>query len=346
MSLASCRDFFLERILEFLWRQWSILGAAGGARADDIWAIDPEALLLFSLEPSRYEPRLFDEILEWLIVNGRWLDLQRLRGIATKRIKKSLPLLSAVACFLSKKAKGDQRKWRSLSQLDQSTRGNENESLFLTKAGQPYPKTKQPSEIFQKYGFLREAFSPRSTAQRVSPNSTCTIRFLLRALFGIGSRAECLLYLLTHEAGYPAEVAKAVGISTRGVQDSLIELSQSGLALTRVHGRRKLEYWISQDRWWEFLVGKNLEGSKPVWLNWIDLFSALAGLLDALWLIKPSDSDYLQTSKLRDSMEMIGAQVSRSGLDLPPPPGGSLKPDEYEKEFIRFISSLLGAHHA
>ena len=83
--------------------------------------------------------------------------------------------------------------------------------------------------------------------------SNNTLRFLLRGLFGLGSRAECLVYLLTHDGGHPSEVSKNIGLSVRGTQDALIELSKSGLILTRVKGKRKIEYWLSQDRWWEFL---------------------------------------------------------------------------------------------
>jgi hypothetical protein len=64
----------MENVLDFLWRQWSALGIVGGARTEDVWAIDPEALLIFSLEMSRYEPRLFDEVLDWMVVNGKWID--------------------------------------------------------------------------------------------------------------------------------------------------------------------------------------------------------------------------------------------------------------------------------
>ena len=45
----------------------------------------PGAMLLFTLEMGRYEPRLFDEVLDWLVINGRWIDLQRLRGILHER---------------------------------------------------------------------------------------------------------------------------------------------------------------------------------------------------------------------------------------------------------------------
>jgi predicted DNA-binding transcriptional regulator len=119
---------------------------------------------------------------------------------------------------------------------------------------------------------------------RKVPITSCnTLRFLLRALFGLGSKAECLVYLLTHDAGQPPEVARAIGLSVRGTQDALIELSRSGLILTRVKGKRKIEYWLSQERWWEFLSKGNIsEIKKPIWIDWIALYSALSQLWAAL----------------------------------------------------------------
>src|SRR3990167_9434703 len=112
------RNLFLENILNFLWRQWSALGVLGGARTDDPWALDPEPMVLFTLEMGRYEPRLFDEVIDWLVVNGRWIDLQRLRGILREKDAIAKNLMGAVAAFLMKE--GDERKWRNLTKFCKS----------------------------------------------------------------------------------------------------------------------------------------------------------------------------------------------------------------------------------
>ena len=119
--------------------------------------------------------------------------------------------------------------------------------------------------------------------RQVPITSHNTLRFLLRALFGVGSRAECLVYLLTHDGGHPSEVSKAIGISVRATQDALIEVSRSGLVLTRILGKRKIEYWISHERWWEFLSRASItEIEKLIWIDWIALFSALSKVWIAL----------------------------------------------------------------
>ena len=318
------------------------MGVAGGARSEDEWVIDPEALLLFSIEISRYEPRLFDEILDWLVVNGRWIDIQRLRGIVKSKDEKTQRLMSAVAYFLSQEAKSYRRKWQALAGLKASDSRVKEEMLFTTREGELFPRPGEISEPFNKYGFLRENFSLRKMSRPVSVAARNNMRFLLRALFGIGSRSECILYLLTHEAGHPAEVADAIGISVRAVQDALIELSDSGLVMTRIKGKRKIEYWLSQKKWGEFLLGADSDEQKlPVWLDWISLFSALNKVRDILNEVEQVVSDYLRSSKLREAMETISLEFSKSGLDLPAVPGEGISPDMYEEEFQKFIAKVL-----
>jgi len=346
MSQKSFRDLFLENILNFLWRQWSALGVLGESRTKDPWALDPEPMLLFTLEMGRYEPRLFDEVMDWLAVNGKWIDIQRLRGILRGKDTITRNLVGAVAEFLTKEA--DERKWRNLSRFCRSQASSDSgkaESLFYEKNGQPHPISKNPDASFLSCGFHRPRLAVRRMTRQVPITSHSTVRFLLRALLGLGSRAECLIYLLTHDGGHPSEVAKAIGLSVRGTQDALIELSRSGLILTRVKGKRKIEYWLSHERWWEFLSRGSIEEiEKPVWIDWIALYSALSRVWTTMDEIgKDEISDYMRSSKLRDSLEVVGNEFAKSGLDIPPVPGTDVRPEEYEKAFEAFVIKVFGA---
>lgn len=345
MPLRDFKSLFLENVLDFLWAQWSALGVSGGGvRPEDQWIIDPEATLVFSLEMARYDPRVFDEILDWLVVNGRWVDISRLRGILKGTDDVTRRLLSAVADFVSREAPTYKRKWEAIAKLHKRSEHTPQEILFQTKEGKPHPKPKREFPLFRTYGFLRETPVLRRMTRPVFVSKAGNLRFLLRALFGLGSRAECVAYLLTHEAGHPSEVAREIGLSTRGAQDTLIELAQSGLVLTRVKGKRKIEYWLSKKRWLEFISGPNADEIKPpVWLNWISLYSALLSVWKVLNEVEETKSDYLRSSKLREAMETIGLEFSKSGLDLPPVPGPEVSPDRYEQEFQTFITIVLGA---
>jgi hypothetical protein len=339
------RQLFLDNILTFLWRQWSALGVLGESRTEDPWVIDPEPMLLFTLGIGRYEPRLFDEVLDWLIVNGKWIDLQRLRGILKGKDEALVKLTGAVAIFLTEKS--DERKWQNIARFCKPEMWKDSdgaESLFLSKDGKRHPPSPEPDLSFLSCGFNRPEIKIRRLTREVPITSQSTIRFLLRALFGVGSRAECLAYLLTNEGGHPAEVARAIGLSVRGTQDTLIDLSRSGLVLTRTRGKRKIEYWLSHERWWEFLTkGSISEIKKPIWIDWISLYSALSKVWAALnELAREELSEYMRSSKLRNSLEEVGNEFVKSGLDIPPIPGRNVKPSEYEKAFESFIIKIFG----
>lgn len=348
MLQANFKNLFLENILDFIWRQWSNLGIAGGAQSKECQIIDPEALLIFSLQMGRYEPRIFDEILGWLAVNGRSIDIQRLRGILKGQDEDTRRLVSAVAAFLSSQGpKPNQRKWKALGLLNRTDKNTPPGPLFKKKDGKPYLIIKSESAIFREYGFTREDFKLRRIAKPASVSVSSNIRFLLRALFGLGSRSECILYLLTHKAGHPSQVAEAIGISVKGTQDALVELAESGLVLTRIKGKRKIEYWLSSKKWWEFLGNAPPSEIKlPAWVNWIAIFKALSGIWKVLEEIDTGDmSDYMKSSKLHEAMEVfVSKEFTKSGLDAPLPiPSKGVRIEEYAKRFEEFVAKVLGS---
>ncbi len=344
MLQKNFKQFYLDNILDFLWKQWSALGIAGSAQSEDQWVIDLEALLIFSLKMTRYEPRLFDEIIDWLVINGKWIDVQRLKSILNNKDDEIKRLISAVAFFISSSSNTYQRKWKSLIVFKKDILNNQYESLFKTKDDKPYPESNIKSKPFYKYGFLRNDFNVTKKSKPVAINVKTNILFLLRSFFGPGTRSECILFLLTHEAGHPSEIADEIGYSTKGTQDALIELAESGLVLTRIKGKRRKEYWLSQKRWWEFFTGMNYEEIKTsTWLNWIALFNALKNVWNILNEIEKTKSVYMRSSKLRHAMETISQEFQKSKIILPNIPAENTKPEIYEKEFQNFIIRVLGA---
>ncbi len=291
----------------------------------------------------RFDPRLFDEILDWLLVNGKYIDIQRLRSISKTKSPDAQRLAQAAACYVSLNSKTYKRKWEALSKSGKFF-GEEPEPLFLTAEGDPYPRPKNISKIFSDYGFLRDEPVSRSLSRPVPVNIRGNIRFLMRSLFGTGSRAECILYLLTNKTGTPSEIAKAAGISVRAVQDALIDLSDSLLVIAVREGKRKILYRVSKERWWKFLSGDEYADEKPPeYLNWLAVFSALEEVFDAVSRAEASKSDYMQSSILRQAAENIKNEFAKSGISLPPAPGAGAGPEEYARKFLDFVSAVLGA---
>ncbi len=342
------REALIDRILAFLWRQWSALGVLGESGAEDDWVIDPEPLLVFSLDIGRYEPRLYDEILAWLLVNGQWLDMARLKRILEKQNRETVQV--AGAAFQFALSKGNKRKWQNITQFCVSMYKKQSgqvyiEPLFKERSGKSHPLAvgDQVEPNFLLFSLNRPKINIQKEAKEVPVNASANLRFLLRSLFGIGAKSESILYLLTHEGARPREIADAVGLFWLGIHQTLLDLARSGLVLTRSRGR-KVEYWVSHRKWWDFLASLNIEETpEPKWLNWSAIFSALSVAWKAVdEMAFGTESDYMKSSKLQDSLEIIAQEFSRGGHDIPRIPTMALPPDLHQKTALLFLGSLFG----
>jgi hypothetical protein len=333
-SLADFRERYRELLLRFLWRQWSALGVAGHASSADPWIIDPEALLLFSTGIARHDARLFDEILDWLAVNGSWINLQRLANIQRDSDLGDGTILSAMAEHLSRDSAI--RKWAFMRNEDRSpVSDNRPQPLF-----RGVPVFGPTDELFLKWGWQRGPVQLRGMSQRPLPYKPETFLFKLRALFGRQSRAEVIAWLLSHESGHPAEVARDTGYFPRSIQVVLNELEQSGHVYVRMSGREK-RFALLHSQWLFLLTwSPPLPDPFPRWANWTAFFQYLWRVHD--WLEK-HDIDHgstpLLATELRKAIDI--ASLAKTGLParfVPRPIPG----EQFLKESLAELEKFLG----
>jgi len=187
MSLENLRQEVNEELLRFLWRQWSQLGVAGDLAFEDRWIIDPEALLMFSLEVGRYDPRLFDEIIDWTTCNGRLLSIQRLKNILGPVSRGSLlKTLSAFAGVID--SRDPKSRWRRLIQETVPARETP-EPFFVDLDDQPLPVIGEPDREFARAGYLRSRVQTRGMSVPVPMRPATNLLLRLRSLFGLGPRS-------------------------------------------------------------------------------------------------------------------------------------------------------------
>ena len=333
-SLKNFKSNFLETLIQFLWRQWSVLGVAGYERGHDTWVIDPEALLLLSLNLARYEPRLFDEIMDWLATNGNVINIQRIRSISKEEDFQSQILMPAIASTMCNKGKAT--KWQGLTQL--SPINKTIQELFFKKTGEPVSHFGVPDPVFRKYGFLRGPLELRGHTLPVRVTHNPGLLFKLRALWGINARAEIFLYLLTHETGHPRKIAKETYYFQKTVQDALVEIVRSGIVYIQKKGKEK-HYWVRREDWFQLL---QLTEPHPIWISWPPLFRAF----ELVWstFCEPdffSLNELHQSSELRKLMKCIKPKIEKAGF-------GQLLSDEthylgedYLPNFMSDINQVL-----
>jgi hypothetical protein len=307
--LTDFRTEFLDRLLDVLWRQWTAVGVLGHGRTWKGPPIDPDALLLFSCTVARYDARLFDAMLDWLTINGRYISVQRIKRMLKEEIFAGEMVLRAVAAATS--TTDHQMKWKGLTSQSGPVRARE-ESLFLLKNGTPLPVVREPEHGFLAYGLLRDRLEARGVAAPFRPELRENVLLRLRAFLGVNARAEILQFLLLNRRGSPRAMAKDLYYSRAAVTKTLAEMSQSGFVVSRTEGRHRF-YSLFPETWKELFVG---EGPPPSWLVWARLFSAL----EQVWLFLDrrdlaSRSELAQASSLRRILKAsVGAQLARSGL--------------------------------
>jgi len=285
---------FRELILNFLWRQWSALGVAGDARTSDSWFIDPEALLLFTTTQARFDPRLFDEMLDWLWGNAHSINVQRLKNLQNGVALGHPRIVAAIASWLSKRS--SLNKWALLAQREDPGLP---EPLFIQKDLKPFPMFGAEDETFLHYRWRRNPIKRRELSQPPNPHQSATLLSKLRALFGVTARCEVLLWLLTHESGRPADIARATSWFPKTVENTLNEMAASGLIRSARNGREK-HYWIKHEEW-GFLRSWTKPDGFPQWIEWPRLFSALERIM--FQLSRADLSPILLASELRRVME-------------------------------------------
>ena len=334
-SLKEFKGEYQSRLLDFLWRQWSALGVAGQTTAEHQSILDPEGLLLLTCTVGRYDPRLFDEMLDWLQANGWLINVMRLKRILRTEKFTGERVLAAVAGLL---AKGTETpKWKQLAGWTEPPLVTE--KLFFGEDGTPLPTIGESEPLFARYGWERGPLRLRGHSQEFRPTEPATLALQLRALLGINVRCEIVLYLLTHDAAHPSQIARDAYYFERAVQGTLADMSRSGVIQLRATGREKY-YWLKQDSWKQVL--NRGESSALKWVNWPPLFSAL----EQIWLRLQDEElhalgSLLQASEVRQLMMKVRPSLERAGFDRVLSDDRQHLGESYLPVFIEDVGKLL-----
>lgn len=305
MEISSLKREFSERLLDFAWSQWAQMGMLASSPRRDEWAVDPEALLLLTLEVAREDPRLFDEVLDWLLVNERWMSLQRLRNLC--RDEEDRALAGAAIGWLSR------RRRRTPTAPDEKAKpaaGIEPEPLFLN-ARLP---VKRPDPAFLAYGFLKSWTDPARRSASPDLRLPINFAFRMRAILGVGARAEVARVLLTVEAPDMSlqAIAASCGFTKRNVQEAASTLRAGGFASSRTLGNEQ-RFKMPREPWLQLLGIDRL----PLHKDWPQHFHAFHVLLR--WLRDPRHeelSSYMRASEARTVLEQIIDDLHFAGVSV------------------------------
>lgn len=334
--LSEFKKEFQDRVFDILWRQWSEFGVAGHG---DVWRgslIDPEALLLITCSVGRYDARMFDAMVEWMGINGRYINVQRLKRIMASEQFAGEQVVRAVAAMTSDSVSA--AKWSSMAKPGAVKPGETEAPLFFLSNGKPMPVVQESDPIFREHGLLRARYEARNVAQRFRPEPVCNLMLRLRAFLGVNARCEIIAYLLLHEKGSPGSLARDAYYFPLTISKAMTEMRDSGFLVSRIQGRRR-DHRLAPGIWSDLLV----DHEQPRWIVWPRLFRAI----EVLWTFF-QDTDFTQIDALAQAsalrrvlIKSVVDQSETSGLnysfgDLSGYPGEELIPF-----FIDRITAML-----
>jgi hypothetical protein len=334
MSASTLKDSVTTRLTAFAWDQWAQLGVFAPTTRRDQTAADPEALLLFTFEIGRSDPRLFDETLDWLLTNERLVSVQRLRNLC--RDDDDRDLVEGALLWVAR----HQPRSRPAPPRGRDQRTAEPRPLFYEVARQ----VREPDEAFLTVGLLKPATEPSKKSQPPDPDTPINFAFRMRHLFGLGSRAEIVRYLVTASVTDASAlgIADAAAYAKRNINETLTALVASRVVTTYEHGNER-RYYLDRAMWGQFL--RFQPNGWPTYRDWPRVLGAFRRL--SRWLHEPTLNQltsYMLASNARALMEQLGPDLALAGLSSANPSAvqGELYWDAFVESVGEAVATLQG----
>lgn len=327
MQISDLRRTARDSLVGFAWDEWAQMGVSASARGVDRWAQDPEALLLFTFEVARDDPRLFGEVLDWMALNERLVSVQRLRNLCRDDADRTLAE-AALSWVAHSNHETQRRRSRAKSEPSPAVQ------LFRGVKADP----RRADAAFRAHGWLMPPAVRSGKSQVPNLQAPINFAFRLRQLLGVGARAEATRFLLT--ARTPSVTAQVVtesaGYAKRNVHEALAALHWAGV-IEAVTVSNEQRYRIDHERWGT-LLGLPPDGL-PTERPWPQLLHALRVLVR--WLEDEQHerlSPYMLASEARTLADEIGPKLRYAGVRIPQ--GGRLG-TEYWQDFVDLVQAAL-----
>jgi hypothetical protein len=329
MKVETLRDEVAAALHGLAWDQWSQLGVSAAPPAErEERAADPEALLLFTLEVARTDPRLFDEVLDWLALNESLVSVHRLRNLAADPLDRAL-VESALG-------------WAARTRRRGSATEAATQELTPLFPGLATPRDGL-DPAFAAHGFARTLLHPSGKSQAPRLTEPIAFAFRMRRLLGVGVRAEVMRALLTIHANWISGriVTASAAFAQRNVREGLSQLHEAGVIDVKTVSDDRL-YSRSYDDW-AALLRLDRPQDLPLHFDWIPAYRALTRILrflrspglDAL-------SPYLRASQARTLVEEIDADLR--AIRVPPEAFAATGADFWDA-FVEIVRAAIRRAH-
>jgi len=317
ISLREFKEKFYIGLLDIHWKHWTALGVASHVKPEKTRIIDLEPLIISTLTIGLKDKRLLSSSIEWLIKNGEWINLSRLKRIV-KTFSEQLPGLRGPTFY------------PEILELFVDTY-NKN-ARYKIKFGK-IDLYKEEENVIKEYKYFFNNFKMRYVATGPKLQIPSLIQLLLRNVFGVDARTEILIYLLAIESGNSNSIAKEIFYNQKNIYTILERWSHAQM-VTKLSGNKTASYSLSRRN--ELIHAIGLK-EIPNYLNWTRTFLFFDRLAKALSIPPWSDDEYLLSSLFRDLFNESKSIGKFLNINIP-------DPDHYpgKQYFSPFALGILG----
>ncbi len=270
---SSAKDLLITALHDLAWSQWTELGVPGYTRRHADVLLDPEALILFTAALSNSDKRLWDESVAWCIQHGSSISISRLKNL----LKIGLGSEDSFGEFASEVNQACQLRW----------------------------------PVKNKSQSLAPALSPENgNASAPALDRPALLRLKLRAIFGVGTRADILAELLYTPGKSAAQLAR-IGYSKRQVANTLDDLTRGGL-LRRTREGNTHRFELFRTDILDSIAGTIPSHTAP----WIDCFQVLLAVLQLLE-VHENKPQNMRALVARRSLEKVSRCIERLRWQAP-----------------------------
>ena len=299
IPLREFKERFFDNLIEIHWRQWTTLGVASHVKPEKTWVVDLEPLIISTLTIGLHDKRLLSSSIEWLTMNGKRINLSRLKRIVNAFSERP-PELKAPLLY------------PEILELFVDTYNKS--ARYKIK----YPKTDSynaEDNVMNDYKTFFNNFKVRNVTTAPKLQFSSLIQLLLRNIFGVDARTEILIYLLAHEGGNSNSIAKEIYYNQKNIYTILEKWSHAQM-VTKMSDQKIPRYSLNRKK--ELLHAIGLK-EMPDYLNWTRTFLLLDRLAKAISIPPWSDDEYLLSSFFRDSLNETKSIGRLLDINIPDP---------------------------
>jgi hypothetical protein len=319
LSLKEFKERFNNHLIEIHWRHWAALGVSTHIKPERYWAIDLEPLIISTLAIGLRDKRLLSASLEWLIKNGEWVNLSRLKRILN---------------FFGEPFPGMQEDLITpeIFALLVDVHNKNTRNKITYKKDQPY---RTENDKMEEYKSVFKNFKVRNVVTEPNPRDPSMLQILLRGFFGIDAHVETFIYLLINDSGNSNFIAKEIFYNQKNVY-SILKRWANARVVTKVSGNKAASYSLNRRK--ELLTAVGLKVI-PRYINWTSVFTLLDRLAVSLSTPPWSEDEYLLSSFFRDLFSKAESIARLLNIKVPNPVSHSGK--QYFSPFASVILKIL-----